>query len=124
MNNNSRFSQGNVLRPCVSVCAIDQKRWPNKMLRVPVYSGVLKLKNVNKKRLYWQAKIARHRFAHGKVFFVSSVNVEGSIFVMMMARSVGFAIVRSEFVSIRLRFAVRRRRGLCWASIVCETLSS
>ena len=36
------------------------------MLRVPVYSGVLKLKNVNKKGLRWQAKIARHRFAHGK----------------------------------------------------------
>ena len=38
------------------------------MLRVPVYSGVLKLKNVNKKGLCWQAKIARHRFAHGKAF--------------------------------------------------------
>ena len=36
------------------------------MLRVPVYSGVLKLKNVNNKWLCWQAKIARHRFAHGK----------------------------------------------------------
>ena len=36
------------------------------MLMVPVYSGVLKLKNVNKKGLCWQAKIARHRFAHGK----------------------------------------------------------
>ena len=36
------------------------------MLRVPVYSGVLKLKNVNKKGLCCQAKIARHRFAHGK----------------------------------------------------------
>ena len=36
------------------------------MLRVPVYSGVLKLKNVNKKGLCWQAKIARHRFANGK----------------------------------------------------------
>ena len=36
------------------------------MLKVPVYSGVLKLKNVNKKGLCWQAKIARHRFAHGK----------------------------------------------------------
>ena len=32
------------------------------MLKVPVYSGVLKLKNVNKKGLCWQAKIARHRF--------------------------------------------------------------
>ena len=36
------------------------------MLRVPVYSGVLKLKNVNKKGLCWQAKIARQSFAHGK----------------------------------------------------------
>ena len=36
------------------------------MLRVPVYSGVFKLKNVNKKGLCWQVKIARHRFAHGK----------------------------------------------------------
>ena len=36
------------------------------MLRVLVYSGVLKLKNVKKKGLCWQAKIARYRFAHGK----------------------------------------------------------
>ena len=36
------------------------------MLKVPVYSRVLKLKNVNKKGLCWQAKIARDRFAHGK----------------------------------------------------------
>ena len=36
------------------------------MLRVLVYNGVLKLKNVNKKGLCLQAKIARHRFAHGK----------------------------------------------------------
>ena len=36
------------------------------MLRVPVYGGVLKLKNVNKNGLCWRAKIARHRFAHGK----------------------------------------------------------
>ena len=41
-------------------------------------------------------------------FFVSSVDVEGSIFVMMMARSVSFATVTSEFVSIRFRLAVRR----------------
>ena len=34
------------------------KRWTNEMLRVPVYSGELKLKNDNKKGLYWQAKIA------------------------------------------------------------------
>ena len=40
------------------------------MLRVPVYNGVLKLKNVNKKGLFWQAKIARHRFAHVKAFFL------------------------------------------------------
>ena len=52
------------------------------------------------------------------------VDVEGSIFVMMMARSVGFATVTSEFVSIRFRLAVRRRRGLCFTSIVCGTLSS
>ena len=36
------------------------------MLKVPVYSGVLKLKNVNKKGLCWQTKIARDSFAHGK----------------------------------------------------------
>ena len=51
-------------------------------------------------------------------FLVVSVDVEGSIFVMMMARRVGFAIVTSEFVSIRFRLALRRLRGLCWASIV------
>ena len=39
--------------------------------------------------------------------------VEGSILVMMMARRVGFATVRSEFVSIRFRMAVRRLRGFC-----------
>ena len=50
--------------------------------------------------------------------------VEGSNFVLIMARRVGFATVRSEFVSIRFRLAVRRLRGLCWASIVCGTLSS
>ena len=50
--------------------------------------------------------------------------VEGLILVLMMARRVGFAIVRSEFVSIRFRLAVRWQHGLCWASIVCRTLSS
>ena len=59
-----------------------------------------------------------------KPFLVASVNVEGSILVMMMARCVGFATVRSDFVWIRFRLAVRRLRGLCWASIVCRTLSS
>ena len=57
-------------------------------------------------------------------FLVASVDVEGSIFVMMMATRVGFATVTSEFVSIRFRLAVRRLRGLCWAFIVCGTLSS
>ena len=60
------FPRGNALRLGVSDCAIDEKRWTNEMLRVLVYSGVLKLKNVHKKGLCWQAKIARHRFAHGK----------------------------------------------------------
>ena len=59
-----------------------------------------------------------------RTFLVSSVDVEGSIFVMMMARSVGFATVTSEFVSTRFRLAVRRLHGLCWASIVCGTFSS
>ena len=56
-------------------------------------------------------------------FLVASVDVEGSILVMMMARCVEFATVRSEFVWIRFRLAVRRLRGLCWASIVWGTLS-
>ena len=57
-------------------------------------------------------------------FLVASVDVEGSILVKMMARRVGLATVRSEFVLIRFKMAVRRLRGLCWASIVCETLFS
>ena len=52
-------------------------------------------------------------------FLVASVDV----LVMMMARLVGFATVTLEFVTIRFRLAVRRLRGLCWASIVCRTLS-
>ena len=59
-----------------------------------------------------------------RTFPVASVDVEESILVMMMARRVGFATVTSEFVSIRFRLVVRRQRGLCWASIVCRTLSS
>ena len=43
---------------------------------------------------------------------------------MMMARRVGFATVMSDFILIRFRLAVRRLRGLCWASIVCGTLFS
>ena len=57
-------------------------------------------------------------------FLVASVDVEGSILVMMMAKRVGFDIVRSEFVSIRFRMALRRLHDFCWASIVCGTLSS
>ena len=57
-------------------------------------------------------------------FLVASVDVEGSNLVMMMARCIGFATVTSEFVSIRFRLAVRRLRGLCWASIVCGSFSS
>ena len=57
-------------------------------------------------------------------FLVAFVDVEGSILVTMMARLVSFETVTSEFVSIRFRLAVRRLRGLCWASIVCGTLSS
>ena len=59
-----------------------------------------------------------------KSFLAASVDVQGSILVMMMARRVCFATVTSEFVSTRFRLAVRRLRGLIWASIVCETLSS
>ena len=50
--------------------------------------------------------------------------VDGSILVMMIARRVDFATVRSEVVSIHFRLAVRRLLGLCWASIVYGTLSS
>ena len=57
-------------------------------------------------------------------FLVASLEVEGSILIMMIARCIGFATVTSEFVSIRFRLAVRRLRGLCWASIVCGSLSS
>ena len=57
-------------------------------------------------------------------FLVALVDVEGSILVMMMARRVDFATVRSELFLSRFRLAVRLLRGLCWASIVCGTLSS
>ena len=56
--------------------------------------------------------------------FLVAVDVEGSIFVMMMAKRIGFATVTSEFILICFRLALRRLRGLCWASIVCGTLSS
>ena len=57
-------------------------------------------------------------------FPVASVDVEGSILVIMMARRVGFAYVTSEFVWIRFRLAVRRLRGFCLAFIVCGILPS
>ena len=56
-------------------------------------------------------------------FLVASVDVKGLILVIMKARRVGFATVTSDIVSIRFRLAVRWLRGLCWASLVCETLS-
>ena len=58
------------------------------------------------------------------IYWGTQTIVEGLILVLMMARRVGFDTVRSEFVSIRFRMAVRRLRDLCWASIVCGTLSS
>ena len=58
------------------------------------------------------------------IYWGTQTVVEGLIWVLMITRRVGFATVRSEFVSIRFRFAVRRLRGLCWATIVCATLSS
>ena len=54
------------------------------MLRVPVYSGVLKLKNVIKKGLCWQAKIARHKFGYGKAFswcFCRYINFNKSVLI-------------------------------------------
>ena len=57
-------------------------------------------------------------------FLVASIDVEGSILVMMMARCLGFATVTSEFVWIGFRLALRWLRGLCWACIVCGSLSS
>ena len=57
------------------------------------------------------------------IYWGTQTIVEGLILVLMMARRVGFATVRSEFVLSRFRFAVRWQRGLCWASIVCGTLS-
>ena len=41
-------------------------------------------------------------------FLVSSVDVEGSMLVMVMARRIGFGTVTSEFVSTRFRLSVRR----------------
>ena len=49
MNNNSRFSGEMLSDFGVSDCAIDEKRWTNEMLSVPVYSGVLKLRKSTRK---------------------------------------------------------------------------
>ena len=44
---------------------------------------------------------------------------------MMMARRVGFATVRSDFVSISFQVGCETAaRFMYWASIVCGTLSS
>ena len=69
MKNKSRFFRGKALRLGVSDYAIDLKRWTNEMLRVPVYRRVHKLKNVNKKGLCLQAKLAGERFPRGKALF-------------------------------------------------------
>ena len=61
-----------------------EKKWTNEMLRLLNYSVVLKLKNVNKKGLCWQAKIARHRFAHGKAlscFFCRYIKFNKSVLI-------------------------------------------
>ena len=60
----------------------------------------------------------------GSIYWGTQTVVEGLILFLMITRRVGFATVRSDFVSIRFRFAVKRLRGLCWASKVCATLSS
>ena len=47
------------------------------MLRVPVYSGLLKLKNVNKKGLCWQAKVAIDTgLLMARPFLVVSVDID------------------------------------------------
>ena len=54
------------------------------MFRVSVYSWVLKLKNVNRKGLCCKAKIARHRFAHGKALsccFCRYINLNKSVLI-------------------------------------------
>ena len=54
---------------------------------MPVISGVLKLKNVNKKGLSWQAKIARHSFAHGKALsccLCRYIKLNKSVFIKVL----------------------------------------
>ena len=70
------------------------------------------MKNVNKKGCAGRLRQPDRGLLMARPFLVASVDVEGSILVMMMARRVGFASVTSELVSIRFRLAVRRLRGL------------
>ena len=58
------------------------------------------------------------------IYWGTQTVVEDLILVLMMAKRVSFATVRSDIVSIRFKLAVRRLRGLFWASIVYGTLSS
>ena len=58
------------------------------------------------------------------IYWGTQTVVEGLILVLIMASCVSFATVRSDIVSIRFKLAVRRLRGLFWASIVYGTLSS
>ena len=75
--------RGEILSDLAFQIAQFMKRWTNEMLRVPVYSGVLKLKNDNKKGLYRQAKIARRMLAHGKALSCCrcSVDILTSLYV-------------------------------------------
>ena len=79
---------------------------------MPVYSWVLKLKNATRKGCAGTLSQPDTGLVMARPFLVASVEVEGPILVIMMARRVGFAAVTSEFVSIRFRLAVRRLRGL------------
>ena len=82
------------------------------------------MKNVNKKGLCWQAKIARQRFAHGKALSCGFSRCWGLNFGYDDGQTCRFCnCIRSKFVWIRFRLALRRLRGLCWACIVCGTLS-
>ena len=47
------------------------------------------MKNINRKRVHWQANVVRHRFARGKPLSdVVPVEFDGSIYNMMMVRHV------------------------------------
>ena len=93
------------------------------MLRVPVYSRVLKVKTLRRKGCAGRIRYQDTGLLMARPFLVVSMDVEGSILVIMMARRVGFGTVTSEFVSICFRLSLRWLRCLCWASIVFGTLS-